>query len=880
MRFAHVTKRIGLVLLVVFLFLGLGLVFLQTNRGRRFVADSVAKVLSGSISGTIKIDRIGGNVFNRLALKGVSVDGRDGRRLLSVERIDLRYKITKFFSPHVVVRELVLRHPVAMVTREGAVLDWQRLFKISHVREKTAERNKTLGESFFELHRIIVVNGDLRLDELRPIERRVLIARVGPINADLSFSDGFPARFESLPVGRIIANGRIRDLPLRFFARLAEPVSVSAQALSGILKSPIFLRPKVPRVGLRQEFVVQAALGRSDLRCHGAAALVADNPLASPVDIVITQFKYAGDELNRRFAALPKVPAVLNGYFRADLPFVETSLNATLDHRVRVALQGAAETKGVKKIFPVRAHLAKLSVSGQCPVLELARPAELSVVEGEPFPYGKADFRGCAGPLHYERTKRGALAFAAKALQIRPLFGFLASAGMIKSRSVFEGQGTVGIEISVGMANRSGVGKVTWRFKETVESGGKSGIDTAGALVARLDKRTLKTELNASFSGENIRGAANVSDLVSATGWGITPSRAAGSLRLETSVLDLKRLTRLALPSIPLSGQASLKVVLNGTLRRLAARISGKAQNVTFLSSVDAEPRPDAPRLSADASLTYLSGIVDLRADLGPQRPSPSITRNDGRFVIRATTQIPSTNFFSNRVVPLHPALRASSIEWNVKSNGFDIAPFLPGSRYANQVKKVMFWLDAGGKGSMQDMSARADGDLRSEDGKIAEVHARIDGLRAEARLLAHEGVLDPVLPVFGSEIVAHGAVLNADLRAVAEPGKVDYSGFLKMAARRLHVLSIATEYNDVVASFHGAQDVVRLDELSAKSRHGTLRGAGILDLKKGKEPQAVELTATFDNFDLLASDKIGIQTSGDLAITANRLDSSFCGNY
>ncbi len=98
---------LGVVGLVV-IALAMVLIAIHTDWGRNLVREKVVDVLSGSFPGGAKIARIDGSVFGTLAIRGVEVDGRDGKPWVTVGAIDLRVSLWPLIRRTIRIDSLVI----------------------------------------------------------------------------------------------------------------------------------------------------------------------------------------------------------------------------------------------------------------------------------------------------------------------------------------------------------------------------------------------------------------------------------------------------------------------------------------------------------------------------------------------------------------------------------------------------------------------------------------------------------------------------------------------------------------------------------------------------------------------------------------------------
>lgn len=112
----------GIVLTVLAVLLLL-LAALQTEGGRAWTVQFVTEVVSDSIRGEVRVDRLRGNLLNALGIDGVQIYGPDGELALAIDRVDVRLTPTAALAQVVQIDRLELhglRVPAA-VDAEGLV---------------------------------------------------------------------------------------------------------------------------------------------------------------------------------------------------------------------------------------------------------------------------------------------------------------------------------------------------------------------------------------------------------------------------------------------------------------------------------------------------------------------------------------------------------------------------------------------------------------------------------------------------------------------------------------------------------------------------------------------------------------------------------------
>ena len=113
-RALHVCKRVAQgVLLLVLVAVIAALVFIHTDYGRNIIREQVVKALADAVPGGVKIARIDGSVFGTLTIRGVEIDGRDGKPWVTVGAIEVRVSLTSLVR-HVVHVDSLALHDIVV----------------------------------------------------------------------------------------------------------------------------------------------------------------------------------------------------------------------------------------------------------------------------------------------------------------------------------------------------------------------------------------------------------------------------------------------------------------------------------------------------------------------------------------------------------------------------------------------------------------------------------------------------------------------------------------------------------------------------------------------------------------------------------------------
>src|SRR5215471_3098291 len=115
-------RRLLHVLLVVLILLAgtgaLAAIVSQTawfkNRVRMYVVAQASKYVNGDLT----IDRLSGNLFSGIELEGIAIS-LDGRPVVSVKDIGLRYNLYQAITSNLTIDELRVNEPVVHVEEDG-----------------------------------------------------------------------------------------------------------------------------------------------------------------------------------------------------------------------------------------------------------------------------------------------------------------------------------------------------------------------------------------------------------------------------------------------------------------------------------------------------------------------------------------------------------------------------------------------------------------------------------------------------------------------------------------------------------------------------------------------------------------------------------------
>jgi autotransporter translocation and assembly factor TamB len=110
---------------------GLAGVGLGTEAGREVVVATALRVALSAVRGSVAVDSTAGGVYDGLVAFGVHVAGEDGRPLIDIPRLQVRYRVRDFLSRRIVLGELSLSG--ARVTLErlpGGRFNYQQVLRL------------------------------------------------------------------------------------------------------------------------------------------------------------------------------------------------------------------------------------------------------------------------------------------------------------------------------------------------------------------------------------------------------------------------------------------------------------------------------------------------------------------------------------------------------------------------------------------------------------------------------------------------------------------------------------------------------------------------------------------------------------------------------
>jgi translocation and assembly module TamB len=166
--------------LIFVVLVGVGLLFLHSDRGRAWLRDKVVAALDSVLAGEISIGRLEGNVFDRFSLHDVEVRDERGEVALRVDEMILDTDLWELAQQRVVVDVVILERLqiMARVRADGS-------FNLSHVIEPQPETEE-VSPWIVSLDRLAVHDGAFtwteagktvtHVDDIE-IETRVLTGR-------------------------------------------------------------------------------------------------------------------------------------------------------------------------------------------------------------------------------------------------------------------------------------------------------------------------------------------------------------------------------------------------------------------------------------------------------------------------------------------------------------------------------------------------------------------------------------------------------------------------------------------------------------------------------------------------------------------------------
>jgi hypothetical protein len=111
--------------------LGLAGAALGTGNGRSVLVGALLGFANRSLRGTVTVESIAGSVYQGLLAQGVRIVGHDGRPLIDIGTLNLRYRLTDLLSRRIVLGQLELsRARVNLEQRRGERFNYQTVLRL------------------------------------------------------------------------------------------------------------------------------------------------------------------------------------------------------------------------------------------------------------------------------------------------------------------------------------------------------------------------------------------------------------------------------------------------------------------------------------------------------------------------------------------------------------------------------------------------------------------------------------------------------------------------------------------------------------------------------------------------------------------------------
>ncbi|MEP6779622.1 MAG: hypothetical protein ABJC26_07000, partial [Gemmatimonadaceae bacterium] len=277
-------------------------VFVVTNTGwgREQLRTRVVSALNGVAHGTVRIDRIDGDLLKGLTLVGVSITDSAGAPFVTAKEVHTKYAPFSFFSRKIDLNGVSFVDPVVVLDRQpGGKWNYDRIFPVDTTGPKNAKKTGLAFGDWLVFHNVTLINGNLTVripwsppDSLKGNARDsfVTAAQKGAIRARVvSVANGFQQvqEFQNiyarLPLARIIHPDFKTRLftvdSLRAVALPFLPPAVEVRQLAGKFEinsdSVWFTVPSLELPGSRAELVGRYTLDNGDFAIHTLAKPVA-----------------------------------------------------------------------------------------------------------------------------------------------------------------------------------------------------------------------------------------------------------------------------------------------------------------------------------------------------------------------------------------------------------------------------------------------------------------------------------------------------------------------------------------------------------------------------------------------------------------------------
>lgn len=814
--------------------------FALSAPGKRLVVAFIEKTASETLEGGhLTIGGLRGNYLTRLTLSDIVFESSDGRTRVRVANIVSSHRLVRLVPLRLNFSKIQIEQPRGRV--DLASFD-------SREKKRDDAKDKPSGELPVALEVLRLVEGELTLSN----RGHPLLG--GSFDGTLEW----PSDLLQLPVGELAIDGRARGLPASLRLKLAPDNHQNPQTLSAIAKGPA----KNQRMIERRLIEATASLGRSRLGLAADAYVNLHDWKTTTGKFVLREFHYDADEAKRIWNGAPQ--QVIDG--RAFATVKSGAAVAGFEAHVEHSGKAIAEVElkypeAPAPLETVSMRVRRLRVDGECPLLALARPTTLEFKAGVMAPFGELAARGCAGAIAYSRGIKGLRLELAK----------LEPAKFMKAFSIpltRPDLGTVDASISLPQGPRVPLGraKAKWELPKVLGVVDRASIEATAQLRAgRAD-----ADLNVKVGTSSIEGHVAATSLFKNGTWEFDRERARGRAQISSSDFELKRLGSIIMRPIPVSGKLTARVEASGSLQKTKLNYSAKLAD----TGLDRDVKAGVARL-LDFELEGSYDSKELRARLGAQH-----SENRGKPLpveLDAEVELPQRKLLAPNA---DEAVRRAPVRWRARVAHFELSRLL--AARANLISDSKFWLDAQGKGSgsLDDPQLNATAEVATSSGKLANVEAHFKNHTLDAKLAAHDGRIDEVVPYISNQLQAFDAFLDADFTIHGNLERLSYSGAIGLRADTLRLPGLNTRYRQFKARLVGDDQLVRLEELKLNSQSGTLDAHGTVELARGKEAEALKVSAVLKDFELLANEDMRIESSGKLTLSANRSDSSFTGNF
>jgi len=180
---------VGIVVAILVL-VGVGISVLETGWAKNQIRQLVVRQANEYLTATLEIDALGGSLLRGLELTGVRVL-RDGRPMIAIDSVTLRYSIRELLQPGLVIRQVrVVRPRIAGGKQPDGRWDLATL-----VRRERREQSRTGPGRPIEVQSIEIVDGEIALRDEVDLGAAHIPTHYTELNASLAFAY-YPVRWE------------------------------------------------------------------------------------------------------------------------------------------------------------------------------------------------------------------------------------------------------------------------------------------------------------------------------------------------------------------------------------------------------------------------------------------------------------------------------------------------------------------------------------------------------------------------------------------------------------------------------------------------------------------------------------------------------------